>query len=272
MPASKIFIAVPAYGETFYTSCVQSLFKLGVELERRKLQSNLATVSYADIAEGRNVLLTHWFDKTDASHLLFIDADMGFEPQLIFDMIEFDKPLVGAIYPKRQIDLNRFARAITAGRSIDKAIASAYDYVVQKPARATAHKGFMKVESCGTGILLVERSCIETMLKKLPEIVDHRPPQTLHLGRKSDRLIRAFEFLTVDGTRLSEDYSFCYRWREICGGEIWANVSHPITHVGLNHFTSRFSDAPGTGVKVIETPISLIPERLKVKRSGPPAR
>ena len=67
----KIFIAVPAYGETFYTPCVQSLFKLAVELNRRKLHCNLAAASYADIAETRNVLLTHWFDKKDA-RILFV--------------------------------------------------------------------------------------------------------------------------------------------------------------------------------------------------------
>src|SRR5436305_2876910 len=169
--APKIFIAVPAYGQTFFTPCVQSLFRLAVGLEKRRLTSNLAAISYADIAEGRNVLLTHWFDKTDASHLLFVDADMGFEPQLIFDMVDFDKPLVGAIYPKRQIDLDRFAKAIAAGQSVEKAKAGAHDFVVQKPSRGTARKGFMRVDSCGTGIFLVQRSCIERMLHKLPDIV-----------------------------------------------------------------------------------------------------
>jgi hypothetical protein len=262
MAPTKIFIATPAYGQTFYTPCVQSLFQLAVELERRKWSSNLAAVSYADIAEGRNVLLTHWFDKTDASHLLFVDADMGFESQLIFDMVEFDKPVVGAIYPKRKIDLDRFGKAIAAGQSIEKAEAAAQDFVGQKPARGTARKGFMRVESCGTGILLVQRSCVELMLSKMPDIVDNQPSSELSLSKQPGRLIRAFDFLTVDGMRLSEDYSFCYRWREKCGGEIWANVSHEITHVGIRHFKARYSDAPGTAVR-IEMPITAIPNRSK---------
>src|SRR5436190_9166104 len=145
MAPTKIFCATPDYGQTFYTPCVQSLFKLAVELERRKWSSNLAMISYADIAEGRNVLLTHWFDKTDASHLLFVDADMGFEPQLIFDMVDFDKPVVGAVYPKRQIHLDRFAKALATGQTVEKAEAGAHDFVVQKPARGTARKGFMRV-------------------------------------------------------------------------------------------------------------------------------
>jgi hypothetical protein len=270
MAAMKLFIAIPAYGETFFTPSVQSLFKLALELERRKWSSNLAIASYADIAESRNVLLTHWFDRTDASHLLFLDADMGFEPQLIFDMLEFNKPLVGVIYPKRQIDLGRFANAIAAGQSADKAEAAAHDYVVQKPLRGTARKGFMRVESCGTGIFLVQRSCIELMLRKLPEIVDERAPANLSLTNKQGRLIRPFDFLTVDGTRLSEDYSFCYRWREKCGGEIWANISYEITHIGLRQFKARYSDAPGTGVRTIQTPIALIGKTNKPRLPGKP--
>jgi hypothetical protein len=262
----KLFIAIPAYGETFFTPCVQSLFKLGIELERRKWASNLAAASYADIAESRNVLLTHWFDMTDASHLLFLDSDMGFEPQLIFDMLSFDKPLVGAIYPKRQIDLGRYATALSAGQPAQKAEAAAYDYVVQKPLTGSARKGFMRVESCGTGIFLIHRSCVDLMIQRLPEIVDEKAPPNLRLTKEQRRIIRPFDFLTVNGTRLSEDYSFCYRWREKCGGEIWANISHEITHVGLRHFKARYSDAPGTGVKTIETPITIISNRLRIKK------
>ena len=266
MAPLKIFIATPAHGEMFYAPCVQSLFKLAVELERRKWSSNLAMISYADIAEGRNVLLTHWFDKTDASHLLFVDADMGFEPQLIFDMVDFDKPVVGAVYPKRQIDLDRFAKAIAAGKSVEKAEAGAHEFIVQKPSRGTAHKGFMRVDSCGTGILLVQRACIELMLGKMPDIVDNRPPSALSLSKEPGRLIRAFEFLTVEGMRLSEDYSFCYRWREKCGGEVWANISHEITHVGIRHFKARYSDAPRPGVR-IEVPATVTPNPSKNRQA-----
>jgi hypothetical protein len=121
----------------------------------------------------------------------------------------------------------------------------------------------MRVDSCGTGIFLVQRSCVERMLHKLPDIVDDRPPKAFSLSKERSRLIRAFDFLTVDGVRLSEDYSFCYRWREKCDGEVWANISHEITHVGIRHFKARYSDAPGAGVRTIETPITVFPNRSK---------
>jgi hypothetical protein len=39
---------------------------------------------------------------------------------------------------------------------------------------------------------------------------------------------------------LSEDVSFCSRWREGCGGEIWANINHKISHVGPFDFHMRY--------------------------------
>jgi hypothetical protein len=204
----KLFIAVPAYGENIFSPCVRSLFKLAAEVARRGWATSLATLSYADIAEGRNLLLTHWYDRSDASHLLFIDADMAFEPALICDMVQFNQPVVGTIYPKRKLHLDRMAKAVAGGQSVEQATAASYDYVVQKPApKSTARNGFLQVAGCGTGIMLIQRSCIDRMISKIPGIVDPHPPENFGLDGPSGRLIRAFEFLTIDGKRVSEDFS-----------------------------------------------------------------
>jgi hypothetical protein len=104
------------------------------------------------------------------------------------------------------------------------------------------------------------------MLRELPDIIDERSPKTFSLSKKLGRVIRAFDFLTVDGMRLSEDFSFCHRWREKCGGEIWANISHEITHVGIRQFRARYSDVPGSGVRTIEMPITALVSHSKTAK------
>jgi hypothetical protein len=252
----KIAIATPAYGDTFYTPYVRSLFLLMRAMEQRKWTPHFLAVSYADIAESRNMLLTQWYDKIDASHLLFIDADMGFEPKLISDMVEFNKPVVGVIYPKRQLDLDRLAKTAAKGETVDRAITAAHDFVVRGPARGAARGGFIQVEGCGTGILLIQRSCIDIMLQKLPEILD--TSASAHVAKGFSRIIRAFDFITVNGTRLTEDYSFCHRWRRLCGGEIWANVAHEVVHMGMHAFKARYGGTQGPRVKVIQAPVSVV--------------
>jgi hypothetical protein len=240
-----ILIATPAYGDIFYTPFVRSAIGLQKLFERKKWRSSFATISYADIVESRNYLLTRWYDKTDASHILFVDADMGYEPKLIADMVRLGEPVVGVIAPKRQIDLHRLAKLSARGEKPERAIARAHDFVVRPVKRAerpAAAKGFLEVEACGAGILLIERACIKRMLELVPEIDDAGASKTSPLAKQLTRLIRAFDVLTVDGARLSEDYSFCHRWRARCGGKIWANISHEIVHVGLHRFAGRYSD------------------------------
>jgi hypothetical protein len=50
------------------------------------------------------------------------------------------------------------------------------------------------------------------------------------------RLIRAFDEIKIGSNpAMSEDTSFCERWRR-CGGEIWAAVDFPVGHIGRFNF------------------------------------
>jgi hypothetical protein len=262
----KIAIATPAHGETFYSPYVQSLYRLVRAFERRKWDSTFASVAYFDVAESRNFLLTHWYDKTDATHLLFLDADMGFDPQLVVDMVEFNKPVVGAIYPKRQLDLERVTSAAAAGMPAKRAIAKGQDFIIRGKPRG-ARNGFVMVDGVGAGVLLLQRACVDTFIQKMPELVDGNAGKTSPLAKGLGRLIRTFEFLTIDGARLSEDYSFCHRWRQ-CGGEIWANTAYEMTHIGLFRFKGRYADAQ-TGPRIsVQNAPTVVTGRIDLPGSG----
>ena len=237
-------------------------------MHRNRWDFSFRSISYAEISESRNYLLTAWIDKTDASHVLFIDADMGFEPQLIADMIAFDKPVVGVAYPKRKIDLHRVATLAGAGEPSDRAITKAHEFVLRRLRREGRPKvvnGFMEVEGCGAGILLIQRSCVETMLRRIPELNDEKAKKTSPITKDLDRLIRAFDILHIDGLRLSEDYSFCHRWRNLCQGEVWVSVDHAITHIGLKEFKSRYADRLAVGPRVSVAPGQTMAGQLRAK-------
>ena len=259
---TKITIATPAFGEVFYTPYVQSLFRLMKAFQRRKWDSTFSSIAYADIAESRNFLLTRWFDKTDATHLLFIDADMGFPAELVLDMVDFGRPVVGVIYPKRQINLERVAELSAAGEPAKRAIARGHDYIVRKKrgmSITSPHAGFMQVDGCGAGVLLIARTAIATMLEKMPTLSDPAAKINSPLAANLDRLIRAFEPVRVNGALLSEDFSFCHRWNA-CGGEVWVNTAHEIEHIGLHRFKGRYSDVATQAA--LEKPLQVrIPRR-----------
>ena len=252
----KLMIATPAYGEVFYAPYVHSVLALSKLAHRDKWDLTFESVSYAEISEARNYLLTRFFDKTDATHLLFIDADMGFPAKLVPDMLSIAKPVVGVVAPKRQIDLKRVAELAKHEADTSRVIAKAHEFVVRKlPSAGPARNGFIQVDACGGGIVLIDRNCIAALLKRAPQLSDETGKGRTPLTRDLPRLIRAFDPLVrEDGARLSEDFAFCHRWRTLCGGEVWASVAHQITHVGLHHFAARYSDTAPTGPRVVVSP------------------
>ncbi len=108
--------------------------------------------------------------------------------------------------------------------------------------------GFMRVDGCGAGILLFQREVISEMLLKLPDIVDpfpinKHPASELILAQGLTRLIRPFDpIVNMEIGRLSEDLSFCRRWIYGCGGQVWANISHAVGHIGYHEFKAAYAD------------------------------
>lgn len=185
------------------------------------------TLSYPDIVEIRNIFLTIWYDaQPQCSHMLFIDSDMGFPPELIRDMIAFDKPLVGALCPKKKLPIEFAGRA--------------------KKGDARVVDGFMEVNGIGGAIMLISREVVTAMLAKYPEIDDrvtikNHAAKSIMDGQGVKRLIKAFNKLSIDGEEFSEDLSFCHRWAG-CGGEIWANIMYPVSHLGMYEYQGRYYD------------------------------
>src|SRR6266446_8812891 len=105
--AHNIFIFVPAFGQTITTTTFLTTHALQQALGAKGIGGGVSSLSFPDIAELRQMALTIWYDTMpQCSHLLFIDADMGFPPDLVLDMVMFDEPLVGTIYRQRKPDVS----------------------------------------------------------------------------------------------------------------------------------------------------------------------
>lgn len=221
-----VFIAVPAYGQIITGQTTSSLIGLTRSLMQADMAGGFGTLSFPDISEIRNIFLTVWFDTIKSSHLLFIDADMGFDPQLVMDMIAFDKPLVGALCPKRKMPIEFAGRA--------------------KPGECKIVNGFMEVDGVGGAIMLIRRDCVEGILARDPALIDtitvknHAAKELLD-QYKVTRMLRAFDKLTIKGETFSEDLSFCLRHKQ-GGGDVWGAIMHNVVHVGPHEFQGRYYD------------------------------
>ncbi len=224
--AKSVYIFIPAFGNMLTAATFSTSHNLRNHLQAKGIGGSISVYSYPDIAELRSIALTRWYDTTDEDYLLFIDADMGFPPALVTDMLMLDEPLVGAIYPKRGLPIN---------------------WVGSCAATSAERRGdFIQVDGIGMGVTLIRRDVVDVMLEQMPDLVDTRlelHPAGIALKEAgATRIIRAFEKVDIpEAGPLSEDLSFCWRWKQ-CGGRIWASIGHPITHVGQHEYTGCYLD------------------------------
>jgi len=236
----QLVVATPCFGGQVSSIYASSLFAL-----QRAVQqvSNVdLKVHFRDgdalITRARANLVALFLDDPAATHLLFIDADIGFTPDQVFRLMESGADMAAGCYPVKRINWNKARRALSADGS--KVEAASLDYVldVDNPDQVTVVNGFTRVRHAGTGFLMIrrhvlERMCAHPTYASLQFFREHTH-DTLAGSRNRFAL---FECMIdpADGTYLSEDFAFCRRWTDI-GGEIWADLDSRLDHVGPSVF------------------------------------
>ena len=239
----SLMVATPCYGGQVTTLYANSLLKLQSACRARGIDFQwLMLGGDALITRARADLVAHFLDRPDTTHLLFIDADIGFEPQQVFRLIDFDADMAACAYPAKRIDWQRVREAVLAGLPELQATALEYVFEVEDPARIVARDGFARVRYAGTGFLMIRRAVLTKLCGAYPQLqYRHTSSTTDPLGQSPHRF--ALFDCMIDpqsGVYLSEDYAFCRRWTGI-GGEIWVDVESKLTHVGPLAFAGNFA-------------------------------
>jgi hypothetical protein len=189
------------------------------------------------ITRARNTLAYDFLD-TDATHLMFIDADITFNPEDIVRMVNADKDIICGLYPKKEINWNTVAQAVKSGVEYKDLPNYTGSFVVNPVGGAAEVKGNlnepMEIDNGGTGFMLIKRNVFEVLKDKVPTytndmilIVDKNPVK---------KIIHEFFATSIDEVSnrlLSEDYHFCKISRQ-AGFKVyaapWANLSHSGTY------------------------------------------
>jgi hypothetical protein len=248
-PRVNLVIATPCFGGQISVLYAASLFKLQ-KLIRTYSDLNLKVLfkdGDALITRARASLISQFLDDLDATHLLFIDADIGFEPDQVLRLIECGADMCAAIYPIKRIDWDKVRMTIEATRPNPAAAALKYVFEVDDPGALVESVGYVKVRYAGTGFLMIRRRALAKMCAHYPQL-QYKRDHSIDATTVSDNRFALFEcMIAEDGTYLSEDFAFCKRWTDI-GGEIWADLKSKLAHVGPMTFhgdlSSQFAEAP----------------------------
>lgn len=201
----KVCIATPCFSDvsSSYASC---LMAAAIRLEREKIDfCSFILGGNCHVDDGRNRLVRDFLE-TDCTDLLFIDADLWFNPADVIKILSYDKDVVAGVYPYKQDN---------------------EDYPVDflPDVSTLGTDGLLEVNAVPTGFLRIKRHVLESLAATSQSF----PAKNDFQGRMQQPII--FERIHHNGTRLGGDYAFCAKWRRL-GGQIFVDPRMTFEHCG----------------------------------------
>jgi hypothetical protein len=228
----KLMIATPMFGGqcyAHYTYATNRFTKLAADIGLDIQYQFLFTESL--ITRGRNSLASTFLN-SECTHLMFIDADIGFEPDDILKLLSHNKPLICGGYPIKIIDWDSISDAIRSGINPRQLHTFASPYVYNRVPTTKNINGLIEVKESGTGFMLVKREVFELLSDKVPEYTSNQ------FGENVGAKIKEYFATSIeDGLLLSEDYHFCRLYRRY-DGTVYLDTTIKLQHVGTYVYES----------------------------------
>lgn len=223
-----IHILIPAYGGLMNVNTCAPLIGFFQLCNKLNLQWSIDFMTNESlIPRGRNSLCAKALYNPKVTHLMFIDADIGFHPDHIIGMMLADKDVIGGLYPKKALPID-------------------YNFNIKRGGKIEGP--LVECDTIATGFLLFKREVYEKLIEahKDKKVVDD-----IGLGKEYEPYLYAIFDTEIDeqGHYLSEDWLFCRRWAKL-GGEVWADTRVLLDHVGNYVFTGTIQDLSRKGLKI----------------------
>ena len=251
----KLFVATPMYGGQcggMYTRSICDLtalcVKYGIEVRSYFLFNESL------ITRARNYCVDE-FLRSDAEHMLFIDSDIGFNPQDVIAMMALQTPespydVIAGPYPKKCITWEKIKQAVDAGvadedpnrledfvgdfvfnPAVDENDPSTKSIRLDEPAQ---------VLETGTGFMMIRRSTFDKYKMAYPQY-SYKPDHIRTEAFDGSREIHAYFDCIIDPKTkryLSEDYMFCQNVRNM-GSKVWMCPWMHLQHTGAYVFAGK---------------------------------
>ncbi len=254
---SKLFVATPMYGGMAHGMYVKSCLDLQAVCSQYGIEVRFSFIfNESLITRARNYLVDEFLRAEGFTHLLFIDADIHYDPRDVIACLALDKDVIGGPYPKKSIKWASIKEGVKRHPDISPADMEklAGDFVFN-PAPGTEKFSVaepIEVLEIGTGFMMVKREVFDQFKEAYPEF-SYRPDHVGQANFDGTRYIHAYFDTVIDRKRemvvngekrevggsdryLSEDYMFCQWWRRL-GGKIWLCPWMKTHHIGTYAFT-----------------------------------
>jgi hypothetical protein len=212
---TKVHIAMPCYGGMLTESTFMSFIKWANTARQLGIDWTLETmVNESLISRARNTLTAKFLDMPDATHLFFVDADIGWEPWHLLVLLNRDVDFIGGLYPMKTMPIKWVVNGFEGAEE--------------------GTDGLQEVSKAGTGFLLMKKHVFEKM-KSHPAVKQYK--NDIGLDPKYDQHLKTYFDTAVRQNRYySEDWTACENWRDL-GGKVYVDKRVLLRHSGSYVFS-----------------------------------
>ena len=217
---THIHFCLPMYGGQCNEATFISMIKFSIIAAKLGVNYSIDTmVNESLIPRGRNNLVAKFLFNQAATHLMFIDVDLGFDAESILRLLVANQDLVGGVYPMKRIPIR---------------------YVINTVPNPVVNGDLIEVSTLGTGFMLVKREVILKMIAAHPEL---KYRDNIGIGAQFEPFMYGLfdTMIDPDGNYLSEDWTFCYLWR-LMGGKVFADTGIKLDHTGYHKYAGDLDE------------------------------
>lgn len=215
-----IHFCTPCYGGMITESCFGSYMRFSMLAMKYGINFSIDTmVNESLITRGRNNLVSKFLANDKSTHLMWVDADIKWDPEAVLRMALYDAGVVCGLYPMKGMPIRYVLNSLPGGRRVGS---------------------LLEVSTAGTGFMLIKRDVITKLIEKMPET---KYKDSLNLGAIYEPHMYALFDAIIDenGHYLSEDWTFCKRVREKLNVPVWVDTEIKLDHIGAYSFSGDVS-------------------------------
>jgi hypothetical protein len=221
LKTTRVHICMPCYGGMLTESTFMSYIKWANTCRQLGIDWTMETMTNESlISRARNTLTAKFLHNKESTHLMFVDADIGWEPWHLLVMLNAQKDVIGGLYPMKSLPV--------------KWCVNGFD-----GAEVSEDGTLQEVSKTGTGFMLIKRDVFEKLNAHpatKPFINDIGLPAELNPYMKT-----YFDTAVRENRYYSEDWTFCENWRDI-GGKVWVDKRVLLKHTGTYVFDFQTQD------------------------------
>lgn len=205
-----IHFLLPCYGGMVNEQTFMGFMKWTQTAKQFGINWTIETiVNESLITRGRNTLVSKFLLNDTSTHLMFIDADIGWEPWHLLALMMAKKDVIGGLYPMKTVPVQWVINADDTCKTEDEYL--------------------QEVTKTGTGFMLIKRDVLHK-LKEHPATKKFQNDIGLDKAL-DDHMYTFFDTAVRDGRYYSEDWTFCENFRDL-GGEVWIDKRVHLRHCG----------------------------------------